>query len=224
MVDHEARLEQDKFDRYFDHFLLIDVTRKHPDAQMNIGGMVVGVYRLMRCDQARALGRFYSDDEYDLAPLRATGRSLLELGRSCVHREYRGGSAMYELWTGLSDYIQAHKIEILFGVASFHGTDLDALSQPLSLLHHRHLAPEPLRVRSKDTPFPTLNRRPLEKIDAKEAMLQTPALIKAYLRLGGGVGDGAFIDHEFNTIDVCLIMETAKVNDRQRKIYAREVK
>ena len=133
MVDHTNRLECDRFDPYFDHLLLLD--RNLPEDQQ-----VVGVYRLLRESQARAAGQYYSEDEYDLDPLRKTGRSLLELGRSCLRHNYRGGTAMYHLWGGLSEYIRQHKIEILFGVASFHGTDIARLSQPLSLLRLNHLA------------------------------------------------------------------------------------
>ena len=50
-------------------------------------------------------------------------------------------------------------------------------------------------------------------------MLQVPALIKAYLRLGGFVGEGAYIDHSFNTTDVCLILDTARMNERQARLY-----
>jgi hypothetical protein len=68
---------------------------------------VVGVYRLMRADQAQAAGQFYSEDEYDLGRCAPRGGTLLELGRSCLHRDYRGGSAMMHLWNGLADYIAA---------------------------------------------------------------------------------------------------------------------
>ena len=60
----------------------------------------------------------------------------------------------------------------------------------------------------------------IENTDSsRKAMLDTPALIKAYLRLGGVVGDGAYVDHAFNTTDVCLVLDTAKMNERQRRIY-----
>lgn len=140
MVDHAARLERDRFDPFFDHLLLSDARR---------GGEVVGVYRLLRDDQAKAAGQFYSEDEYDLALLRASGRRLLELGRSCLHPEYRGGPGVMLMWQALAGYVAEHGIEILFGTASFHGTDVQALAHPLSLLHERHLAPEDLRVRSR---------------------------------------------------------------------------
>ncbi len=214
MVDHDARLERDRFDPYFDHMLL------HDDAR----GAVVGVYRMLRCDQARAAGQFYSEDEYDLTALRATGRRLLELGRSCLHADYRGGTAMFHLWSALAAYVAEHKIDILFGVASFHGTDAQALAQPLSLLHHRHLAPPELRVRARAAAFQPMDLITEDALDRRAAMLQIPALIKAYLRLGGVIGEGAWRDEAFNTTDVCLVMDTARMNARQSRIYAPHTK
>ncbi|MDG2260402.1 MAG: GNAT family N-acyltransferase [Paracoccaceae bacterium] len=213
-VDHENRLETDKFDRHFDHLLLID-TAAGPDV---LNG-VVGVYRLLRQDRAKIIGQFYSEDEYDLSVLKDSGRKLLELGRSCLRSEYRGSAAMYHLWNGLADYVLLHEIEVLFGVASFHGIDPEQFSGPLSLLHHRHLAPEDLRVRARSEAFQPMDLIAKADLDAKSAMLATPALIKAYLRLGGFVGEGAFVDHAFNTTDVCLIMDTKRMNARQRQIY-----
>jgi putative hemolysin len=207
LVDHDARLEIARFAPVFDHLMVLD------DAT----GQVAGVYRLLRQEQADQAGQFYSEDEYDLTPLRQSGRKLLELGRSCLHADYRGGGAMFHLWQGLAAYVLEHEIEILFGSASFHGTDVQALAQPLSLLHHRHLAPPELRVRAKI--FQDMNLVPQDQIDRRKAMLEVPALIKAYLRLGGVVGDGAYVDHTFNTTDICLIMDTEQMNARQRDMY-----
>ena len=218
LVDHDRRLERDRFDPYFDHLVLVDDRRE-------AGALdhVVGVYRLMRDDQARAGEGFYSAGEYDLSPLEATGRRLLELGRSCVHPDYRGGTAMLHLWTGLADYVRTHGIEILFGVASFPGTDTAALAQPLSFLHHHHLAPPALRVRALGPGRAAMDLLPPDRIDRAVAMKATPALIKAYLRLGGYVGEGAWIDQAFNMTDVCLVMDTARMSERQRAIYDRRV-
>lgn len=209
LVDHDQGLEKDRFDPFYDHMIARDDST----------GEVIGVYRLLRDDQAHQIGQFYSEDEYDLTPLRQSGRKLLELGRSCLHADYRGGTAMYHLWNGLAEYVQRHRIEILFGVASFHGTDVQALAQPLSMLYHNHLAPDDLRVRTQPQHYQDMNLLPADQLDRRKAMLEVPALIKAYLRLGGCVGDGAFIDHAFNTTDVCLIMDTERMNARQRKIY-----
>ncbi len=217
LVDHAARLERDRFDPFFDHLLLFDAARRDVSDQPS----VVGVYRLMRRDQAERAGQFYSADEYDLTPLLRSGRAVMELGRSCLHRDYRGGSAMFHLWTGLADYVLEHGIEIMFGVASFHGTDVQALAQPLSHLHYAHLAPPEMRVRAQDAHFQPMDLLPRDQVDRRRAMLETPALIKAYLRLGGFVGEGAFVDHAFNTTDVCLVMDTARMNDRQKSLYTK---
>ncbi|MFT5613427.1 MAG: putative hemolysin, partial [Granulosicoccus sp.] len=178
-----------------------------------------GAYRLLRDVQAISAGQFYSEDEYDLGLLKSSGRRLLELGRSCLRCDYRGGTAMFHLWSGLADYVRDHSIEIMFGVASFHGTDVTALAQPLSMLHRNHLAPGDLRVKARDAQYQSMDLLDADTLDRKRAMLQTPALIKAYLRLGGFVGEGAWVDHDFNTTDVCLVMDTARMNQRQRRIY-----
>ncbi|MCK8484177.1 GNAT family N-acetyltransferase [Aliiroseovarius sp. S2029] len=216
LVDHDARLERDAFDPHFDHLILFD--------QARAGCPAVGVYRLLRSDMLSdapgGVDRFYSEDEYDLSVLKHSGRRLLELGRSCLHRDYRGGSAMMVMWAGLADYVDLHQIDLMFGVASFHGTDIDALKAPLSLLHHRHLAPPELRVRARPAHYQPMDLMDEDQIDRPAAMRAVPALIKAYLRLGGVVGDGAYVDHAFNTTDVCLIMDTKRMSQTHKAIYA----
>ncbi|WP_422049937.1 GNAT family N-acetyltransferase [Shimia sp.] len=217
MVDHEAKLEQDRFDAHFDHLILIDHAR---DAEPF--DQVVGVYRLLTDEKAQEIGQFYSEDEYDLSTLKASGRRLLELGRSCLHPDYRGGAAMFHLWNALAAYVAAHEIEVLFGVASFHGTDVAEHAAALSLLHSRHLAPEDIRTRTQADVFQPMDLMPEEEIDRRAAMLSVPPLIKAYLRLGGFVGEGAYLDHAFNTTDVCLILDTARMNEKNRALYTKD--
>ena len=214
-VDHAARLEQDAFDARFEHLLLIDTRRD--GARLDD---VVGVYRILT-DARAGTGRFYSEDEYDLTPLRASGLRLMELGRSCVDRDYRGGTAMLHLWAGLAREVTRRGIEILFGVASFHGTDTAALSRPLAYLHRHHLAPPGLRVHAVGQGAVTMDPDPCRPIDRRAAMAGVPPLIKAYLRLGGHVGEGAWIDRGFNTTDVCLVMDTGQMSARHRGRYGR---
>jgi len=217
LVDHEARLERDAFDDVFDHLLLVD-TRRDAEALDD----VVGVYRLLPGAKLAAGQPFYSEGEFDLQALRASGRELLELGRSCVHPDYRGGSAMLHLWNSLAEYVLDRGIEVMFGAASFHGTDVGALAQSLAYLHHTHLAPEGLRVRAIGANAQRMDLVPVADLDRRAAVLGTPALIKAYLRLGGFVGDGAYIDRDFNTTDVCLVMDTAQMSARHRRFYERK--
>jgi L-ornithine Nalpha-acyltransferase len=217
MVDHQARLERDAFDPFFDHLVLVD--RRRDPAGLD---HVIGAYRLLPGDRRAAAGQFYSESEYDLTPLLASGKRLLELGRSCVHADHRGGSAMFLLWNGLADYVLERGIEVLFGAASFHGTDVSSLAGPLSWLYHNHLAPPDMRVSARAPHRQEMNLIPPAGLDRRSAMAATPALIKAYLRLGGFVGDGAFVDHAFNTTDVCLVMDTAQMSARHRDFYIRK--
>ena len=217
LVDHVLRLERDALDPHFDHLVLVD-RRRDPEMLDH----VIGVYRLLPCERAQALGRFYCDSEYDLTPLRSLGRKLVELGRSCVERAHRRGPAMMLLWKGLADYVLSRDIEILFGVASFHGADAARHARALSYLHHFHLAPEPLRVRALSGHFHPMDQIAPDAIDPRAALAEVPPLIRAYLRLGGYVGDGAYIDQEFNTTDVCLIMDTSAMSDRYLDYYARK--
>lgn len=214
MVDHEARLERDDFDAVVDHLLLIDTRRDPAD-----GDHVVGAYRLLGGEQAARFGRFYCDDEYDLTPLRASVRRVIELGRSCVDPAFRGGAGMLLLWNALADYVLDRDIEILFGVASFHGTEIAPLAQALSWLHHHHLAPPDLRPTARPEHAQRMDLIAPEHLDRRAAMTSMPALIKAYLRLGGVVGEGAWIDHDFNTTDVFLLMDTAAMSARHRQFY-----
>lgn len=216
-ADHENRLETDALDPHFDHLLLID-RAVDPDSLDH----VVGVYRLMPQERAEKLGRFYSDDEYDLSALRESGRKLVELGRSCVHADHRRGAAMLLLWNGLGDYVLERGIEIMFGVASFHGADPQSHAAGLSWLNQHHLAPEHLRVRARPDRYQPMDLLPPETLTRKEAMASIPPLIRAYLRLGGFIGDGAYVDHDFNTTDVCLIMDTASMPERAVDFYTRK--
>lgn len=212
MVDHANRLERDSFDDISDHLLLIDKQRP-PDDQ------IVGVYRLLPQDRAEKAGHFYTEGEYDLTPLRQSGRKLLELGRSCLAPEYRGGPGVFLLWNGLAEYILTTGAEILFGVASFHGTDAAAMAQPLSWLHHHHLAPPAMRPRARNGGYQRMDLLPADQLDRREAMRAMPPLIKAYLRLGCTIGDGAFLDRDFNTTDVLIMIDTANMSARHRSYY-----
>ena len=213
-VDHENRTESDRFDAWFDHLILVDQRRDVQDRNH-----VVGAYRLLRSEVAQRECGYYSSEEYDLSALIESGRSLVELGRSCVHRDYRGGIGIYQLWRGLACYVLDNEIEVMFGVASFHGTDVDELGPALTLLHRNYLAPQDMRVRSWPEHYVSMDRVADIDLNHTQAMASVPPLIKAYLRLGGFVGDGAYVDHVFNTVDVCLVMDTARMSERHRDHY-----
>ncbi|MEM7438532.1 MAG: GNAT family N-acyltransferase [Pseudomonadota bacterium] len=195
--------ESDRFDAYADHLILKD--RSNP----NEGHNVVGVYRLLRGTVAQAHDGFYSSSEYDLSPLVATGRPTLELGRTCIAEGHRGGIALRLLWIGLSEYVAIHGVELLFGVASFPGTDPKPYTQAMAHLGRSHRADPALRAVAHGADAIPLDRLGDTEPNPVAAVKSIPPLLKSYLRIGGKVGDGAYIDHDFNTIDVFLVMDTA---------------
>ncbi len=209
-----ARLDFDDFDEYADHLIVTDHTR---------GDKIVGTYRLLQEDAAKRIGQFYSSDEYDLTPLLSSGKNLLELGRSCVMPEYRTKQVMNFLWEGIADYISAHDIGIMFGCASLQSTDIKSISRPLSYLHHYHLAREDIRPRALKGSYINMDIIPKDEFEAKHGFNDLPPLIKGYIRVGAVIGDGAFIDHQFNTTDVCIIVDTESLSDRYRKHYERKI-
>lgn len=209
----------DPFDDVADHLI---VYHGHEDDDATDGNLIIGTYRLLRRDVADNHGRFYTSDEYDISPILKKNKGQLELGRSCVLAEYRTRPVMHKLWQGLTDYIMDHNIEYLFGCASFQGTDVDAISKQLAYIHHYHRAPEDLRMRALESRYIEMNLHEKDDIDVKDVFSSLPPLIKGYLRVGVLVGDGAVIDEQFNTIDVCMVMPTNRIPERYIKHYTRE--
>jgi len=213
-----SRLDEDAFDDVADHLLVLDHTRgKGPEA-------VVGTYRLIRRAGASIAGGFYTADEFDISRLETQPGEILELGRSCTADGYRTRPTMQLLWKGIAAYVFQNDISLMFGCASLPGNDAAALQTQLSYLHHNHLAPERIRATALPELYTEMNLVPAGDIDARRAAAMLPPLIKGYLRLGGYVGHGAVVDHQFNTTDVCVIVETSQVSDKYYKHYEREAR
>lgn len=206
-----TRRDFDRFDRICDHLLVVDRERTE--------NPVVGTYRFIRREHARAAGSFYSASEYDIGKLASFPGTVLELGRSCVDANYRNRATMQLLWRGVSEYVNAFGIDLMFGCASLHGTNPQELAVQLSYLYHYHLAPEALRASALAHRKVDMNILPKESIDPKRALASLPPLLKGYLRVGGFIGDGAVIDHQFNTTDVCIIVKTDLIAERYTRHY-----
>jgi len=208
----------DDFDSVCDHLLVLD------PALGEGGEAVVGTYRLMCRADGERFGRFYTAGEYDISKVVAVGGNFMELGRSCVDARYRSRSTMNMLWSGIAAYVRERNVDLMFGCASMPGIDPDLLSNHLSYLYHWHLAPEHMRPVALPGLYVSMNRAAKETIDPKRAMARLPPLIKGYLRLGGFVGDGAVIDRQFNTTDVCVMVKTELVTAKYVKHYDRTVR
>lgn len=215
-MKNQAR-DFDEFDDYADHLIVIAT-----DAESG-SEKIIGTYRLLRQESIKKFGRFYSSDEYDLEKLVSSGLSLLEVGRSCVLSEYRTRPVLNMLWEGIAGYIIDHKIDILFGCASFQGTDTTSITDQLSYLYHFHPTPPEICPRAVADRYINMNIIPKENLNARRVFASLPPLIKGYLRLGASIGDGAVIDTQFNTTDVCIVVQTNLLSDRYRKHYERKL-
>lgn len=206
-----TRLERDPYDSFCDHILVTCEDDRTGTAS------VVGTYRLLRERVARRHGGFYSSGEFDLRPLLRTARGtgeLLELGRSCVLPGHRNSHTISLLWRGISSYVAQHNISAMFGCASFPGTDPAAHAAGLTYLAHHHLAPEEVRPQVRGKHGIALERLARGAYDERGALMSLPPLIKGYLRTGAVFGEGAFIDHAFGTIDVCVILPVNRMSGR----------
>jgi L-ornithine Nalpha-acyltransferase len=203
----------DDFDEVCDHLLVLDHDEAHPE------GRVVGTYRLLRREGRAKIGRFYTESEFDITPIKNYPGEVMELGRSCVHEAYRNRAVMQLLWRGIGEYVAKYDVHLMFGCASFMGTDLTEHALALSYLHHYHLAPENLRAKALPAHYHSMNLMPKEAIDPKAALQEVPALIKGYLRLNGVIGDGVYIDKECNSIDVSVVVKTDLVTEKYVKRY-----
>ena len=208
------RQDFDSFDPVCDHLLVVDADRP-------TGEEVVGTYRLIRQEIARAHGGFYSSSEYDLSPLTDNnpGARFLELGRSCVDPAYRSNATIQLLWRGITGYVLAHRIDFMFGCGSLSGVDAEGLALPLSYLHHEFLAPPELRVRAHANLYTEMNRMARTDINPRAALRALPPLIKGYLRLGAQVLGAPAWDPDFNTADLPMLMRIADLPARYRKHF-----
>jgi len=209
--------DEDEYDAICDHLLVIDKdpdkTKRRPWPKRS---KVVGTYRVLRQEIAEKHNGFYTQGEYDIAPLMERKRActFLELGRSCVLKPYRNRRTVELLWQGLWTYIREHKYDVMLGCASIPGTNPKEHALALSFLYQNVLAPEEWRVSAHKDRYVDMNILPKSEVSAKEALKAMPPLIKGYLRLGAFVGDGAVIDHQFGTTDVFIILPVQSIDTR----------
>ena len=201
----------DRFDELCDHLLVLD--HSLPDGPEQ----VVGTYRLYRRSVADQNGGFYSSSEYDISALVNQPGEILELGRSCVHKDYRNRATMTLLWRGNAAYGDYHRIKFMFGCASFPGADPAQHSLPLAYLYHFQLAPEEMRPIALKDRYIQMDTILKKNIDQRAALREVPPLIKGYLRLGGFIGDGAVIDKQWDSVDVSIIVKMDLVTQKYRE-------
>ena len=196
------RLDRDEFDDHCDHLIVREaLTLK-----------VVGTYRVLSPSRARAIGRFYSENEFDLGRLSHLRNRIVEAGRAAIHPKYRGGSVIMLLWAGLAEYMRRERCDFLAGCASMSVADggHNAIAVYRSLLE-KHAAPAEYRV-TPHLPFP------LHALEAA-AKPQVPPLIKGYTRSGAWLCGEPAWDPDFESADMFLLLPLANLDSRYAKHY-----
>jgi len=198
----EQGIDQDLFDPYCEHLLVRD----------NASGAVVGTYRLLNPKLAQRAGGYYSETEFDLTRLNHLQESMVEVGRSCVHPEYRSGAAIGLLWSGVTQYMQQMDYKYLIGCASIGMQDGGhAAASIYRRLSQEHMSPREWRV------FPHY-RLPLESLNST-LNAPLPPLIKGYMRLGCFICGEPAWDPDFNTADLFLLLPLSLMNKRYARHY-----
>ena len=208
----------DELDPFCDHLLVIDHNKRSTSKS------IVGTYRLIRRPMTQIHGKFYTEGEFDIKNILKTKGEILELGRSCVDKNYRDKPIIKLLWKAISAYMEHYKIKVLFGCASFPGINYKKYKEQLSFLYHYHLAPESIRPKALLPNKIQLNYCEKKTLNNYEIFKSLPPLLKGYLRLGAYVGDGAFIDKQFNTVDICIVLKSDSLKQKYLNLHKKGVK
>lgn len=197
--------DKDEYDDVCDH-LIVEDTQKQ---------LIVGTYRILPPEAAKKVPSLYSEHEFDLSNLTKIRNQIIEVGRSCVHKDYRSGSVIALLWSGLADYVTQHNGGYLAGCASVSLADGGSLAINLyRQMAERYMVPSEWKV------FP-LNPLPeaIQHLPDSDSPVQPPALIKGYLRAGSYIGGEPAWDPDFNCADFFMLLPMKKVTSRYNKHF-----
>ncbi len=195
-------IDRDFFDRFCEHLLVRE----------SDGNKVVGTYRILSPDQAKKIGSYYAQAEFDLTRLQHLSARMVEVGRACVHWDHRDGATITKLWSGLAQYMQHHRHEYLIGCASISMADGGHVAASIyRKLHQAYAAPAEYSVFPRyPLPLHALN----QNLDAP-----IPPLLKGYLRLGAYICGEPAWDPDFNTADLLVLLPLSRISSRYAKHF-----
>ena len=203
-------LDIDEFDDHCDHLLIRE----------DRSGEIVGTYRMLPPHRAAAIGRIYSDGEFDLAGLADLRHLIVETGRSCVHPDHRSGAVINLMWTGIARYLHLHGHRWLAGCASVPLTDGgDVAASVWAVVRDKHLAPPRLRVTPR-VPYPL---GPAPTTDRAKLLAAVPPLLRGYLRLGAWIGGEPAHDADFDVADFFVLLSLDRVDTRYLRHFLGEL-
>ena len=206
---YQRGLDVDKFDSICDHLIVRERNQRR----------VVGTYRLLLGSEARKHLGFYSEQEFNLENIKKLDGELLELGRSCAHKDYRDKALIHLMWQSIAEYVKNHQVHYLFGCASFPTTDPEEVGQSIALIKEKYYAPEKFRVEPVPGMRLTGLREDVKIADREELFFRLPSLIKGYLRVGALLCGPPALDLEFGTIDLFLLLDVNRASDEYRRRF-----
>lgn len=199
---HESKLDFDQFDSICDHLIIIDRKTRR----------IVGTYRMI---SSTFSDRFYSQGEFELGGVLALPGNKLELGRACIHAEFRTGAIINLLWKGIAEYIRKTNTEYLFGCASVHTVDAVMASRLLALLRHKGLAVDELDVEPTEA-----YQCKLPRVAAQESMeKELPGLIQSYILAGAKFYGEPALDVDFHCFDFFMMLKVSEMSRLFRRRY-----
>ncbi len=200
---YESGLDIDEYDEVCDHILIID--KKKNEA--------IGTYRLLLRLRLKGEKRFYSEGEFDLRNIRKLKGEILEMGRSCVHKDYRRNSIVALLWSEIIKYIKEHRVEYIIGCPSLYTDELLEINKIYTLMKKSYFAPEELRVWPRAARALKGIRDNIEiGREEKNIFLKIPSLVRSYIKVGAYVCGEPARDDEFHTVDFFMLLEVAKIS------------
>ena len=201
-----AEHDVDRYDDHCEHLIVRTLPRHGGD------GEVIGTYHVLLPAAARRAGGYYSESEFDLAPLAPLRAGMVELGRSCVHPDWRAGGVILALWGALGELMRRYRMTAMVGCASVGMHDGGHYAARVCRsLSERHLADAAWRV------WP---HRPLPLAELRDDLrVEPPPLVKGYIRCGARLLGPPAWDPEFNTADLPLLMRIEDLPDRYRRHF-----
>ncbi len=187
-----------------------DKDAKHLIVKDNDTGEVIGYYRMLLSKHCDERDLFVCEDEFDITQVKQTGLKLCEFSRAVVKKEYRNGSTLILLWRFILDYVMKNNCRYLIGDVSFAGTDREQYIEQISYVAH-HFAIDKFDIPSKDT-LPPMQLLDESQYDARAVKRSLPALVKAYTSFGGKLSTQTFIDREFGSVDLFVLLDTDEFN------------
>lgn len=200
--------DADDFDAICDHVLVEEVR----------SGALVCCFRFLPLANGGEIGRSYSAQYYELTALEAFEGPMVEMGRFCMDPDHADPDVLRVAWGAMTAYVDAQGVELLFGCASFAGTDARAYYDAFAILKARHLAPRRWLPRVKAPNVFRYAQRLRRTPDAREAMRRMPPLLRTYLMMGGWVSDHAVVDRQMNTLHVFTGVEIAAIPPARKKL------